>query len=185
VGAACIVSTRPNFLIFHVHSDLFCWMRTTTARHKIRLCADNWEPSGLKRVWKVRTLNIGKTGLSPSLIAENFPGTVLDFTACSLPPPSAFTFDLLPKSDGIVLFYFIYLHVSKSLFIYLPLLQTTFYVPHPRTKLLWRHFIKKRCYRPYLCLYHTSLSVFRTFSLPPSVTETTFTLPQFGQIGLL
>ncbi len=37
---------------------------------------------------------------------------------------------------------FIYLHVSKSLFIYLPLLQTTFYVPHPRTKLLWRHFKK-------------------------------------------
>jgi hypothetical protein len=63
-----------------------------------------------------------KTGLSPSLIAENFPGTVTDFTTCSLPPPLAFTFDLLPKSDDIVLFYFIYLHVSKSLFIYLPLL---------------------------------------------------------------
>jgi hypothetical protein len=25
------------------------------ARHKIRLCADNWESSGLKRVWKVQT----------------------------------------------------------------------------------------------------------------------------------
>ena len=56
----------------------------------------------------------GKTCLSPSLIAEHFPGTVTDFTACSLPPPSAFTFDLLPKSDNVVLFYFIYLHVSKS-----------------------------------------------------------------------
>jgi hypothetical protein len=58
--------------------------------------------------------------------------------------------DLLPKSDNVVLFYFIYLHVSKShlhvsksLFIYLPLLQTTVYVPHPCTELLWHHFIKK------------------------------------------
>ncbi len=93
---------------------------------------------------------IGKTVQTPSLIAEHFPGTVTDFTACSLPPPLAFTFDLLPKSDSGVLFYFIYLHVSKShlhvsksLFIYLPFLQTTFYEPHPCTKLLWRHFIKK------------------------------------------
>jgi hypothetical protein len=92
----------------------------------------------------------GKTVQSPSLIAEHFPGTVTDFTACSLPPLLAFTFDLLPKSDDVVLSYFIYLHVSKShlhmsksLFIYLPLLQTTFYEPHPRTKLLWHHFIKK------------------------------------------
>ncbi len=36
-----------------------------------------------------------------------------------------------------------YLHMSKSIFIYLPLLQTTVYVPHPRTNLLWHHFIKK------------------------------------------
>ncbi len=135
---------------------------------------------------------LGKTVQSPSLIAEHFPGTVTDFTACSLPPSSAFTFDLLPKSDDVVLFYFIYLHVSKShlhvsksLFIYLPLLQTTVYVPHPRTELLWRHFIKKRCYWPYLCFYHTSPLIFRTFSLPPSATETTFTLPQFGQSRLL
>ncbi len=76
-------------------------------------------------------------------LSEHFPGTVTDFTACSLPQPLAFTFDLLPKSDDVVLFYFIYLNVSKSLFIYLPLLQTTVYVPHPCTKLLWRHFIKK------------------------------------------
>ncbi len=88
-------------------------------------------------------LLIGKTVQSLSLIAEHFPGTVMDFTACSLPPPLAFTFDLLPKSDDVVLFYFIYLHVSKSLSIYLPLLQTTVYVPHPRTELLWHHFIKK------------------------------------------
>jgi hypothetical protein len=85
----------------------------------------------------------GKTCLSPSLIAEHFFSTVTDFTTCSLPPPSAFTFDLLPKSDDVVFFNFIYLHVSKSLFIYLPLLQTTVYVPHPHTKLLRRHFIKK------------------------------------------
>ncbi len=92
----------------------------------------------------------GKTVQSPSLIAERFPGTVTDFTACSLPPPLAFTFDLLPKSDDVVLFYFIYLqvskshlHMSKSLFIYLSLLQTTVYVPHPCTELLWCHFIKK------------------------------------------
>ncbi len=26
------------------------------ARHNIRLCANKWESSGLKRVWKVRTL---------------------------------------------------------------------------------------------------------------------------------
>ena len=99
---------------------------------------------------KAEKFNIGKTVQSPSLIAEHFPGTVMDFTACSLPPPLAFTFDLLPRSDDIVLFYFIYLHVSKShlhvsksLFIYLPLLQTTVYLPHPCTELLWRHFIKK------------------------------------------
>jgi hypothetical protein len=92
---------------------------------------------------------IGKTVQSQLLIAEHFPCTVTDFTACSLPPPLAFTFDLPPKSDDVVLFYFIYLHVSKShlhvsksLFICLPLLQTTVYVPHPRTELLWHHFIK-------------------------------------------
>ncbi len=138
-----------------------------------------------KNSFGIAPLDKRKTCLSPSLIAEHFPGTVMDFTACSLPPPSAFTFNLLPKSDYVVLFYFIYLHVSKSLFIYLPLLQTTVYVPHPRTKLRWHHFIKKRCYRPYLCFYHTSHLVFRTFSLPPSATETTFTLPQFGQSKLL
>ncbi len=94
------------------------------------------------RLWPSKVY-IGKICLSLSLIAEHFPGTVTDFTACSLPPPLAFTFDLLPKSDDVAFFYFIYLHVSKSLFIYLPLLQTTVYVPHPRTELLWRHFIKK------------------------------------------
>jgi hypothetical protein len=100
---------------------------------------------------KCRCYFCGKTVQSPSLIAEHFPGTVMDFTACSLPPPSAFTFDLLLKSDEVILFYFFiylhmsesHLHVSKSLFIYLPLLQTTDHVPHPRTELLWRLFIKK------------------------------------------
>jgi hypothetical protein len=76
-----------------------------------------------------KTYHHGKTCLSPSLIVEHFPGTVTDFTACSLSPPLAFTFDLLPKTDDVVLFYFIYLHVSKSLFIYLPLLQTTVFSP--------------------------------------------------------
>ncbi len=96
------------------------------------------------------TTNIAQKLSNHRRIAEHFPGTVTDFTACSLPPPFAFTFDLLPKSDDVVLFYFIYLHLSKShlrmsksLFIYLPLLQTTVYVPHPRTEVLWRHFIKK------------------------------------------
>jgi hypothetical protein len=84
-----------------------------------------------------------KTCLSLSLIVEHFPGTVTDFTACSLPPPSALPLIYSQKSDVVVLFYFIYLHVSKSIFIYLPLLQTTVYVPHPRTELLWCHFIKK------------------------------------------
>ncbi len=109
----------------------------------------------------------GKTGLSPSLIAEHFPGTVTDFTACSLPPPSAFTFDLLPKCDDVILFYFIYLHTS------------------PTYQVALAPFHQKRCHRPYLCFYHTSPLIFRTFSLPPSTTETTFTLPQFGQSRLL
>jgi hypothetical protein len=108
--------------------------------------------------------------------------TVMDFTACSL-PPLAFTFDLLPKSDDIVLFYFIS-----------PRVQITFYFPppppdhflctSPTYQVALVPFHQKRCYWPYLCFYHTSPSVFRTFSLPPSATETTFTLPQFGQSGL-
>ncbi len=46
-------------------------------------------------------------------------------------------------------------------------------------------FHQKRCYRPYLWFYHASPLAFRTFSLPPSTTETTFTLLQFGQSKLL
>ncbi len=43
--------------IFSVSTLIFFyWTRRTTARHKVRLCADNWESSGLKRVWKVQTL---------------------------------------------------------------------------------------------------------------------------------
>ncbi len=34
----------------------FFWAWMMTARHKIRLWANNWESSGLKRVWKVQTL---------------------------------------------------------------------------------------------------------------------------------
>ncbi len=54
-----------------------------------------------------------KTGQSPSLIVEHFPGTVTDFTTFSLPPFLDFTFALLPKSHNVALFGFIYLHVSK------------------------------------------------------------------------
>ena len=100
----------------------------------------------------------GKTVHSPSLIVEHFPSTVTDFTAFSLPPPLAFTFDLLPKSDDVVIFYFIHLHVSKSLFIYLPLLKTTVYVPHPHTKLLWCHFIKKMLLAVCMLLSHLTFS---------------------------
>jgi hypothetical protein len=131
----------------------------------------------------IATIYLGKTGLSPSLIAKHFPSTVTDFTACSLPPPSAFTFDLLP--DDVVLFYFIYLHVSKSLFIYPPPPPDHCLCNSPTYRVALAPFHQKRCYRPYLCFYHTSLLGFRTFSLPPSATETTFTLPQFGQNRLL
>jgi hypothetical protein len=87
------------------------------------------------------------------------------YRLCSLPPPLAFTFDLPPKSDDVVLFYFIYLHMSKShlhmsksLFSYLPLLQTTVYVPHPRTELLWRHFIKIDVTGHFMLLSHLTFS---------------------------
>ncbi len=43
---------------------------------------------------------------------QHFPGTVTDFTTCSLPPFLVCTFDLLPKSDDVVTFYRIYLRVS-------------------------------------------------------------------------
>jgi hypothetical protein len=84
-----------------------------------------------------------KTCLSPSLIVDHSPGIVTD-----LPLVVYLHLWLLPliysqKSDDVVLLYFIYLHASKSLFIYPPFLQTTVYVPHSCTKLLWRHFIKK------------------------------------------
>ncbi len=133
----------------------------------------------------------GKTVQSPSLIAEHFPGTVTDLTACSLPPPLAFIFNLLPKSDDVVLFYFISPHVQITP----PCVQITFYLPppppdhclctSPTYRVALAPFHQKRCYRPYLCFYHTSPLVFRTFSLTPSATETTFTLPQFGQSRLL
>jgi hypothetical protein len=103
----------------------------------------------------------------------------------SLPPWIAFTFELLPKSDDVSLCWF---HIP-------PRVQITFYLhPHPPDHFLCTSpmyrvalapFHQKRCYWPYLCFYHTSPLVFRTFSLPPSVTETTFTLPQFGQSKLL
>ncbi len=113
-------------------------------------------------------------------IAEHFPGTVTDFTTFSRPPFLAFTFDLLPKSDDVLLFHYISPHVL-----------ITFYLPppppdhclctSPTYRVALAPFHQKRCWRPYLCFYHTSPLVFRTFSLPPSATETTFILPQFGQ----
>ncbi len=39
-------------------------------------------------------------------IAEHFPGTVTDFSAFSLPPRIAFTFDLLLKSVSVSLCWF-------------------------------------------------------------------------------
>jgi hypothetical protein len=78
----------------------------------------------------------GKTCQSPSLIAEHFPCTVTDFTTCSLPPFSVCTFDVLPKSDDVVTFYWIYLHFpehflftspsSKPLFMYLTHVSSCF-----------------------------------------------------------
>jgi hypothetical protein len=66
-------------------------------------------------IWSLSKFSFfkGKTCQSPSLIAEHFPGTVTDFTTCSLPPFSVCTFDLLPKSDNVVTFYQIYLHFPK------------------------------------------------------------------------
>ncbi len=86
-------------------------------------------------------------------------------------------------------------HIPPCVQITPPRVQITFYLPPP----LPDHFLctsptyqvalvpfhQKRCYRPYLCFFHTSPLVFKTFCLPPSTTETTFTLPQFGQSRLL
>ena len=128
----------------------------------------------------LRGFLFGKTCQSPSLIAEHFPGTVTYFTTCSLWPPfSVCTFDLLPKSDNVVTFY-----QFTSTFL------STFYLPPPppnhclcssptfRVALAPFH---QKIIRPDSCFYHTSPLVFITFSLPPSATETTFTLPQFGR----
>ncbi len=97
----------------------------------------------------------------------------------------AFTFDLLPKSDDIALSWF---HIPLRV-------QITFYLPPPPPdhflctlptyRVALAPFHQKRCYWPFLCFYHTSPLVFRTFSLPPSATETNFTLSQFGQSRLL
>jgi hypothetical protein len=79
------------------------------------------------------------------------------FTTCSLPPVC--TFGLLPKSDDVVTFYRIYLHFqSLALFIYLPLLQTTVYVPldtSPTFRVYLAIFHRKISFRPYLCFYLT------------------------------
>ncbi len=133
---------RESQMLLSLSLTLGCSKNRFTSRQRADLTFLG-KTSSRKEPGFLTCLVLGKTGLSPSLIAEHFPGTITDFTACNLPPPLAFTYDLLPKSDNVVLFYFIYIHMSKSLFIYLPLLQTTFYVPHPRTELLWHHFIKK------------------------------------------
>jgi hypothetical protein len=128
-----------------------------------------------KKKFNIFLYILGKTGQSPSLIAEHFPGTVTDFTAFSLPPQIAFTFDLPPKSDDVSLCWF---HIP-------PRVQITLYLPppppdhflctSPTYQVALAPFHQKRCYRPYLYFYHTSPLVFRTFSLPPSTTETIFT----------
>jgi hypothetical protein len=108
----------------------------------------------------------GKPGQSPSLIAEHFPGKVTDFTAFSLPPRIAFTFHLLPKSDDVSLCWF---HIP-------PRVRITFYLPppppdhflctSPMYQVALAPFHQKRCYRPYLCFYHTTPLVFRTLVYP-------------------
>jgi hypothetical protein len=120
----------------------------TTAGQKLRFCA----------------IYFGKTGLSPSLIAEHFPGTVTDFTACSLPPPSACTFDFLPKSDDVVLS-ISYTSMFPNHFLFTsPSSRPLFmYGTSPTYQVALAPFHKKGCYRPYLCFYHTSPLVFRTF----------------------
>jgi hypothetical protein len=123
----------------------------------------------------------GKTCQSPSLIAEHCPCTVTYFTTstCSLPPFSVCTFDLLPKSDDVVTFYQIYLHIPKHFLFTSPSSKPLFmYLSHVPSCL--GAISLKINFRPYLCFYHTLPLVFITFSLPPSATETTFTLPQFG-----
>jgi hypothetical protein len=147
----------------------------------------------------------GKTGQSPSLIVEHFPGTVTDFTNFSLPPRIAFTFELLPKNDNVSLCWF---HMP-------PRVQITFYLPppppdhflctSPTYQVALVPFHQKRCYWPYLCFYHTSpplvyhhprlkllliyLSLVKvnfcsstvcsriTFSIPPSWANVTFCTP--------
>jgi hypothetical protein len=85
-------------------------------------------------------------------IAEHFPGMVQSRILSLVVYLHLWLLPLIysQKVTTSYFFYFIYLHVSKShlhvsksLFIYLPLLQTTVYEPHPSTELPWCHFIKK------------------------------------------
>ncbi len=90
----------------------------------------------------------------------------MDFTTFSLPSFLAFTFDLLPKSDNSVLCYF---HVPPRVLI-------TFYLPppppdhfsctSPTYQVALAPFHQKRCYRPYLCFYHTSPLVLELLVYP-------------------
>jgi hypothetical protein len=100
------------------------------------------------------------------IIAEHFPGKVMDFTTFNLLPFLAFTFDLLPKSDEVALCWF---HIP-------PRVQITCYVSPPpsdhflctsfRYRIALAPFHQKRWSQPYLCFYHTSPIVFRTFVYP-------------------
>ncbi len=98
---------------------------------------------------------IGKTCQTPLLIAEHFPGTVTDFTTCSLPPFSVCTFDLLPKCDDVVTFYQIYLHFPRHFLFTSPSSRALFmYLTHVPS--CFGAISSKICYQPYLCFYHTS-----------------------------
>ncbi len=131
-----------NYLVLNVHIPAYLGLRekpffwldfffVLTADHRsIQICTHDFVYTNS------HTLIYGKTCQSPSLIAEHFPGTVTYFTTCSLPPFSVCTFDLLPKSDNVVTFYWIYLHFpkhflftspsSKPLFMYLTYVLSCF-----------------------------------------------------------
>jgi hypothetical protein len=63
-----------------------------TARHKIRICTNNWESSGLKRVWKIQTLKFFSAYTMPYDDAYSFPFPLpfFGYIAKTRPQPSFF-----------------------------------------------------------------------------------------------
>jgi hypothetical protein len=72
----------------------------------------------------------GKTAQSLSLLAEHFPCNYKNLPACSL-----LRFQFVPSIVGNFLSKLPTL--SRTLFIYLPFLQTTVYIPHACSELIW------------------------------------------------